>query len=199
MIIIHWINYATSWTLYLWGNRSIEAKALVDSGTTTNFIHWNLVKWHKIPMEQLPQDIVVQNVNNTQNSLGSIHHKVYLAMKINGHLEVTWFLITNIRTDEIILGHTWLWKHNPTINWRKSLLQFIKCPPSCSLSLSWKWIDWKHLKAAIKVQWRTWPNLSDMTPWDIDNMISGLKSHLNPEMIMLLNNISEQCWQRANK
>src|SRR5882762_2853057 len=142
------------------GNHSIEAKVLVDSGATTNFIHQDLVKRHQILMERLPQDIVVRNVDNTKNSLGSICHKVYLTMKVNGHREVTRFLVTNIGTDDIILGHTWLRKHNPAINWRKSLLQFTQCPPSCSLSLSRKWIEQKHPKAAIKAQRRTRPEIA---------------------------------------
>jgi len=111
-------------------------------------------------MERLPRDIVVRNVDNTKNSLSSIHHKVYLAVKVNRHLEVTRFLVTNIGTDDIILGHTWLRKHNPAINWRKSLLRFTQCPPSCSLSLSRKWIERKHPKAAIKAQRRTCPEIT---------------------------------------
>src|SRR5882762_9572905 len=101
---------------------------------------------------------MVRNVDNTKNSLGSIRHKVYLTVKVNRHLEVTRFLVTNIGTDDIILGHTWLRKHNPAINWRKSLLRFTQCPPSCSLSLLRKWIKQKHPKAAIKAQHRTHPN-----------------------------------------
>src|SRR5882762_1681287 len=114
-------------------------------------------------MERLPRDIVVQNVDNTKNSLGSIRHKVYLAIKVNGHLKVTQFLVTNISTDDIILGHTWLRKHNPAINWRKSLLQFTQCLPSCSLSLSHKWIEQKHPRATIKAQRRTHPNSPETT------------------------------------
>jgi hypothetical protein len=39
--------------------------------------------------------------------------------------------ITNLGHGEIFLGHNWLKKHNPQINWNNSLIEFNRCPPTC--------------------------------------------------------------------
>jgi len=36
------------------------------------------------------------------------------------------------RTD-IFLGHDWLVKHNPEINWKNRTIQFTRCPRSCKI------------------------------------------------------------------
>ena len=60
-------------------------------------------------------------------------------MKTNGHLEVITFYISDLGHDDIILGYTWLHKHNPYIDWQQPKVMFKDCPPSCSLSVDTKW------------------------------------------------------------
>jgi hypothetical protein len=49
------------------------------------------------------------------------------------HCEKLWFYVTHIGNKEIILGHSWLTKHNPSINWQTNDITFNRCPSECGL------------------------------------------------------------------
>ena len=34
---------------------------------------------------------------------------------------------------DMFLGHDWLVKHNPEINWKNSTIKFTRCPGSCTM------------------------------------------------------------------
>src|SRR5882762_8822206 len=121
------------------GKRSITKNALVDSGANTSFIHWKLVERYQMKKEKLRTPLVVRNANDSINVKGKITHKVLLAMKTNGHHEVVTFYISDLGHDDLILGYTWLRKHNPEVDWRKQAVRFADCPPFCSLSVDSKW------------------------------------------------------------
>jgi len=36
------------------------------------------------------------------------------------------------RTD-MFLGHNWLVKHNPEVNWKNGIMKFTRCPGSCKM------------------------------------------------------------------
>src|SRR5258705_9655938 len=60
-------------------------------------------------------------------------------MKIGNHREVIRFFVSDIGRDDIILGHSWLQKHNPGIDWRSQGLSFPQGLPYCQLSLDDQW------------------------------------------------------------
>ena len=33
----------------------------------------------------------------------------------------------------MILGHNWLVKHNPEVNWKTGMIKFTRCPGSCTM------------------------------------------------------------------
>src|SRR5882757_8467498 len=126
-------------------NRSIDAKALLDSGATANFIHYCLVQKYKMKTHPLCRQMLLHNTDDTENIMGHVTEKVYLAMNVwdathdKNHTEVVKFFVTNLGTDDLILGHTWLYKHNPIIDWKEDELGFNQCPPICSMSMDDKW------------------------------------------------------------
>src|SRR5258708_21400856 len=83
--------------------------------------------------------MIVRNADETENILGRVKEKAYLDMKIGNHREVIRFFISDIGRDDIILGHSWLRKHNPGIDWRNQGLSFPRCLPYCQLSLDDQW------------------------------------------------------------
>jgi hypothetical protein len=83
--------------------------------------------------------MIVRNADETENILGRVKEKAYLAMKVGNHREVIRFFVSDIGRDNIILGHAWLRKHNPDINWRSQKLLFHHCLPYCQLSLDDQW------------------------------------------------------------
>ncbi len=109
-----------------------------------------MVKEHGMTTFKLPTPIIVRNVDNTENIRGRIHHQVFLALKIQDHIEVTRFLVSDLGKDDLILGHSWLQRHNPSIDWRSSRISFPNCPKECQLSIDDKWRHYKAYKAAIR-------------------------------------------------
>jgi len=47
------------------------------------------------------------------------------------HLERIWFYVTKLGNKDVIIGHSWLTKHNPSIDWRMGDITFNRCPPEC--------------------------------------------------------------------
>jgi len=141
------------------GKRSVQKHALIDSGANTSFIHWKLVKKYNMKTEKLRTPLVVRNADDTTNVNGKITHKVLLAMKTNKHIEVVTFYVSDLGHDDIILGYTWLRKHNPHVDWRQPKVMFRDCPPSCSLSVDTKWQRAYAPKANFKAGQRYAPRV----------------------------------------
>jgi Retroviral aspartyl protease len=121
------------------GNRSTFIQALIDSGATANFINWRVVHRYNIKLIPLDNPILVRNVDNTENIRGRVRFVALLAMKTGSHIEHMRFFVSDLGCNDIILGHPWLRKHNPSIDWRTSSLVFNRCFPTCQLSLSEQW------------------------------------------------------------
>lgn len=56
---------------------------------------------------------------------------VLLKIRYKNHSEKVYFYVANIRRSEVIIGHNWLEKHNPKIDWRTGEIFFNHCPSSC--------------------------------------------------------------------
>jgi hypothetical protein len=61
--------------------------------------------------------VPVFNVDGTPNDSGSITEVVDLVLRYKNHSERTLFAVTSIGKQHLILGHSWLRKHNPEIDW----------------------------------------------------------------------------------
>ena len=87
----------------------------------------------------LPKEVVIRNVDNTTNIQGTLKEQVFLAVRIKDHQEVLRFYVSDLGKDEIILGHNWLKRHNPNINWRDASITLSRCNFTCQLSMDDKW------------------------------------------------------------
>jgi hypothetical protein len=73
-------------------------------------------KLHNIPLIKLSKPRITRNMDRTQNEQGVVMHKAVIDFRINGKEEPTSFFIAGLGKDNIILGLTWLRKHNPIVN-----------------------------------------------------------------------------------
>ncbi|KAG6877885.1 hypothetical protein C0993_002723 [Termitomyces sp. T159_Od127] len=64
--------------------------------------------------------------------------KVHLHVMMGEHMETLVFDIADIGDDNLILGMNWLHRHNPTINWEWSTVEF---------DSAWCWEDWLQVAA----------------------------------------------------
>ena len=76
------------------------------------------------------QPIPVYNVDGTLNEAGSIMEVVNLILCYNNSERAT-FAVCGLGKQKLILGHSWLWKHNPEIDWVTQKVKMSRCPRCC--------------------------------------------------------------------
>jgi len=58
---------------------------------------------------------------------------VPLEIEINKHKEQLEAVVTNLNSMDMFLGHDWLIKHNPEVNWKNGTIKFMRCSRSCKM------------------------------------------------------------------
>jgi hypothetical protein len=109
-----------------------STEAMVDTGATGDFIDRDFVENAKLPTRKLSQPIPVYNVDGTPNEAGSIDRVVDVIMTYKGHSERILLAVTRLGKQSMILGFTWLKKHNPEISFRPvPSVTMSRCLPRC--------------------------------------------------------------------
>ena len=112
--------------------KKLEVKALVDSGCTHTGIDEQLVKDKKIPKKPIDFSFKVFNTDGTKN--GEVTKVAPLEIEINRHTEQLEAAVIDLDRTDMFLGHDWLIKHNPEVNWKNSTIKFTKCPGNCIIT-----------------------------------------------------------------
>ena len=73
---------------------------------------------------KLPIPIPVYNADGSFNQDGAITEVVDLRLTIQDHSEKITLAVSNLGRSDVFIGHEWLKKHNPTIDWKDSTLAF---------------------------------------------------------------------------
>ncbi len=76
-----------------------------------------------LPLPPIP----VYNADGTRNQGGSITRYAEILLKIGDHVERIDLAVTELSDRQIFLGHDWLARHNPIINWKTGGLTFARC------------------------------------------------------------------------
>ena len=100
-------------------------KTLIDSGCTDTCVSKDLVQKENLPTEKLERPRQVFNADGTPNVDGNITECVKVEVEMGGHKEDIKAAVVQLenRTD-MIIGHDWLIKHNPEINWNTGTIHF---------------------------------------------------------------------------
>ena len=93
-------------------------EAMVDTGATGDFIDQDFVARAKLPTCKLSQLIPVYNMDGTLNEAGSIREVVDVIRTYERHSECILLAVTCLGKQSMILGFTWLDKHNLEIDFR---------------------------------------------------------------------------------
>ena len=105
--------------------------ALLDSGANATFIDVSVAEQLGLPLTPLKAPICVFNIDGSRNSAGDVTHTTTILMEYLGHREELTAEVTNLGKNSLILGYTWLQKHNPSIDWQTGVIKFTHCPRSC--------------------------------------------------------------------
>ena len=111
--------------------KKLKVKALVDSGCTHTGINEQLVKDKKIQTVPINFLFEVFNADGMKNR--EVTRVAPLEIKINGHKEQLEVAVTDLDGMDMFLGHDWLVKHNPEVNWKNGTIRFTRCPEQCTM------------------------------------------------------------------
>ena len=112
-------------------SKKLKVKALVDSGYTYIGIDKQLVKKKKIQMKPINFSFEVFNADGMKN--GEVTKVAPLEIKINGHKETLEVAVMDLDGIDMFLGHDWLVKHNPEVNWKNGIIKFTRCSRGCMM------------------------------------------------------------------
>jgi len=112
-------------------SKNLKVKVLVDSGCTHTGIDEQLVKEKRIQTKKIDFSFEVFNTDGTKN--GEVTKMVSLEVEINRHKETLEAAVTDLDETDMFLGHDWLVKHNPKVNWKNGTIKFTRCPGNCTM------------------------------------------------------------------
>src|SRR5882672_7848692 len=115
----------------LGSNTPLLINALINSGATGQFINVDYIRSKNLCIQHLPRAIPVYPLDGTLNDAGYITKVVDLMVQYGDHSERATFHIMGIGRTTIILGHTWLIKHNPEIDWSTGKVSMTRCLVAC--------------------------------------------------------------------
>jgi len=124
--------------------KKLKVKALVDSSCMHTGIDEQLVKNKRIPTKSINFSFQVFNANGTKN--GEVTKVAPLEIKINGYKETLEAVVTDIDGTDMFLGHDWLVKHNPEVNWKNRTIKFTRCPENCTMKHEDIWFRTRRTK-----------------------------------------------------
>src|SRR5271168_657124 len=90
-----------------------SVNALVDCGATGEFMDRHYAKSCGFRLLKLSKPIPVYNIDGTPNEAGFVTEVVDLILRYKNHSERTLFAVSSLGKQKLILGHSWLRKHNP--------------------------------------------------------------------------------------
>ena len=111
--------------------KNLKVKALMDSGCTYIGIDKQLVKDKRIQTKPINFSFEVFNTDGMKN--GKVTRVVPLEIKINSYKKQLEAAIIDLNGTDMFLGHDWLVKHNPEVNWKNGTIKFTRCPGSYTM------------------------------------------------------------------
>ncbi len=119
-----------------WAGFTITGPALIDSGAEGNFIDEKWASERRIPLLDLDETTTVFALDG--RVLSSVHRITSpVSLTVSGnHRETISFFVFQSPYTPIVLGHPWLTRHNPQIDWVKgSILSWnLSCHVNCLVS-----------------------------------------------------------------
>jgi len=111
--------------------KKLKVKVLVDSRYIYTEIDKQLVKNKRIQMKPLNFSFEVFNTDGTKN--GEVARIALLEIEINDHKKQLEAAVMDLDGMDMFLGHDWLVKHNPEVNWKNGTIKFTRCLGQCTM------------------------------------------------------------------
>ena len=95
--------------------------ALIDSGATDNFISPEIAHCFRLPMHELKKHRLIQNVDGSRNSIGSVTHTITLQVHSDTETHSQRSFVIDLGGDDMLLGYPFLAAVNPQIDWTEGI------------------------------------------------------------------------------
>ena len=107
------------------------ALAMIDSGASTQFIDPEFAQGLRLQLD--PKSVPESSIVVDGRRAAPLTHTCTLDLLIDQHLETVTFQVTKLAGWQMILGKTWLKKHNPIIDWTRNSVTFASgyCQAHC--------------------------------------------------------------------
>ncbi|QRV83565.1 Transposon Tf2-1 polyprotein [Ceratobasidium sp. AG-Ba] len=98
--------------------------AMIDSGASSIFISKKIVQDFQLFKKKLKKPRRLKVIDGREIDSGCVEHYCSINLKIFNHEEEVDAYVVNIGNHNIVLGMSWLKRHNPAIDWDKKSLVF---------------------------------------------------------------------------
>ena len=130
---------------------SVTASALVDSGTTENFVDICTAECWGMPRKTLFKPRPIVNVDGTENKAGAVTEACILEIEHQGKWKLQHFYITDLGFDRVLLGYPWLSMFNPQIDWATGKVEG-KLTLNTVANAWERWKELRHTALVAQVQ-----------------------------------------------
>jgi hypothetical protein len=109
-------------------SKRAETIALLDSGTTENFMSLEYTKYLHLPIKMLPQPRKLFNVDRTRNQAGDLKYYVDLNTRTGSRNTNLRYFLTDLGDHKVILGYPWFATAQPEIDWARGWIDHSQLP-----------------------------------------------------------------------
>jgi len=109
------ISFKIPVTLWVY-SKKVQTKALVDLGATINFVDRVVMENNNLITHKLANPYYVINTDGTPNKAGQITEYVRAYVEIGSHKITQHLFVTNLGNKKMMIGYSYLYKHNPNID-----------------------------------------------------------------------------------
>jgi len=137
-----------------------------------NFVNRVVIKNNNLVTYKLANLYCVINVDDTPNKAEQITEYVWAYVEIGSHKTTQYLFVTNLGNKEMMIGYSYLYKHNPNINWQKGQWEFTRCPDTCASKVyKIQDVEARANKLHLEIDVSGFPSLDDIGDEDPNNHI----------------------------
>lgn len=109
------------------GPQKAKTLALLDSGASACFLDEEFARRHNVPLVLKLKPVYVEVIDGRPLLSGNVTHESKpVEIAFENHSSFVTFNIIRTPSNPVVLGLSWLEKHNPTIDWRLRRMTFSK-------------------------------------------------------------------------
>jgi hypothetical protein len=105
-----------------------KAVALLDSGTTENFINLSYTRWLWLPIKQLITKQTLLNVDGMENKSGKLQFYTNIEVRTGTSNTTMRFFLSDLGEHKAILGYPWFAATQPWIDWKRGWINHTQLP-----------------------------------------------------------------------